>query len=165
MVVQKNTFSNMQKNRFFLNPKKTKKSKFGDFSLVCKNEGRIELIHISMFRKKIKTFIRKKKSESDVIREKVWYFGTPNFFLQKKSKNSRMGKGKGSIERKVIRVRRNFVLFEFKGIPIIKLKKLIIFINKLLSVKFFLIKNYDKNFSLWTKNNKYISYHEKHLYR
>lgn len=47
-----------------------------------------------------------------------------------------MGKGKGSIERKVIRIRRGVVLFEFKGIPQTKLQKLIKKINKALSVKF-----------------------------
>lgn len=148
MVVDKNIFSNIQKNRFFKKPENVKKNNFGDFSLICKNEGRIELIHVSILKKKIKTLIKKKKSEVDATREKIWYFGTPNFFIQKKSKNSRMGKGKGLIERKVIRIKKNFKLFEFKGVSPIKLKKLLIFINKLMSVKFFLYKNYNNNFCL-----------------
>lgn len=145
MVVSDN--KKIQKNRFFKNPKKNKLN-FGDFGIACKNEGRLELIHISNIKKKVKTFIRKKKSEIDIIREKIWYFGRPNFLIQKKSKNSRMGKGKGSIERKVIRVRRNFILLEFKGIPLLKIKNFVKYINKLLSVKFYINKKYEKNFSL-----------------
>lgn len=154
----------IQKNRFFKNPKESF-NKFGDFGLACRNEGRLELIHISMIKKKIKPFIRKKKSEIDIIREKIWYFGRPNFFIQKKSKNSRMGKGKGLIERKVIRVRKNFILLEFMGIPILKLHKLVKYLNKVLSVKMYLIKNYNHCFSLWSKNNKYVTYHDKYLFQ
>lgn len=164
MVSDKNVFNNIQKNRFFSKPIK-KKNKFGDFSLVCLNEGRIELIHISIFKKKLKTLIKKKKSEIDIIREKIWYFGRPNFYIQKKSKNSRMGKGKGSIERKTIRIKKNFILFEFKGVPVIKLKKLLKFFNKVLSVKFYILSNYNINFSLWSKTNKYMYYHEKYLFQ
>jgi ribosomal protein L16/L10AE len=68
--------------------------------------------------------------------------------IQKKSKNSRMGKGKGLIERKTIRIKRNFIIFEFKGIPPIKIKKLIVYANKFLSLKLFLISNYNKNYTL-----------------
>lgn len=164
MVVQNNIINKIQKNRFKKNPKKSS-NKFGDYGLSCKNEGRLELIHISILKKKIKTFIRKRKSEIDIIREKIWYFGRPNFFIQKKSKNSRMGKGKGLVERKVIRVRRNFIILEFKGVPFLKLKKLLKFVNKLFSVKMFLVCNYSKNFSLWSKNNKYITYHDKYLFQ
>ena len=71
MVLNKNTLTNIQKNRFKQNTKYLKENRFGDFGMVTKNEGRIELIHISIMRKKIKSFIMKKKSESDIIREKV----------------------------------------------------------------------------------------------
>lgn len=147
MVIDNNVLKKIQKNRFFSNPKK-RFNKFGDFGLACKNEGRLELIHISMLKKKIKTFIKKKKSEIDIIREKIWYFGRPNFLIQKKSKNSRMGKGKGLIERKTIRVKKNFIIFEFKGVPLIKIKNLVKYSNKFLSVKTYIIKNYDKSYTL-----------------
>lgn len=159
-----NEFKKMQKNRFFKKPKKNF-NKFGDFGLACKNEGRIELIHINKLKKKIKFFIKKKKSEIDIIREKIWYFGRPNFFIQKKSKNSRMGKGKGLIERKVIRVKKNFIILEFKGVPLIKLIKLVKYINKLFSVKMYIIKNYSIQFGLWSKLNKYLTYHDKYLFQ
>jgi hypothetical protein len=70
MVINNNILKNMQKNRFYSNPKK-RFNKFGDFGIAAKNEGRLELIHISMLKKKIKPLIKKKKSEIDIIREKV----------------------------------------------------------------------------------------------
>ena len=161
-MVKNNKPLKMQKNRFFRNPK-TPKIVFGDSALISKNEGRIELIHLTLLKKIIKTFIKKKKSNVDIIREKIWYFGRPNFYIQKKSKNSRMGKGKGLIERKIIRVRRGFVLFEFLGVPLIKLRKLIKKINKVLDVKFEVIDKNSRYFNIWSKNNKYFHYHEKYL--
>lgn len=59
-----------------------------------------------------------------------------------------MGKGKGLIERKSIRVKKNFIILEFKGVPLIKLNKLVKYLNKIFSVKMYIIKNYNINFSL-----------------
>lgn len=163
MVIIKNQEKKLQKNRFSRNPKKPKIS-LGDAGIITKNEGRLEFIQLSFIRKLAKKFISKKKSEIDLIREKIWYLGVPNFILQKKSKNSRMGKGKGMIERKVIRIRRGVVLFEFKGISPIKLQKLIKKINKILSVKFTYIFEYDKRYCIWSNREKYIYYFSKYLY-
>lgn len=147
MVIIANEEKKIQKNRFYRKPKKPKLD-FGDFGLITKNEGRLELIQLSFFKKIVKTFIKKKKSNIDIIREKIWYFGRPNFLIQKKSKNSRMGKGKGMIERKVIRIRRGVVLFEFLGVHPQKLKKLALKVNKICNVKFSIISNYNICFSL-----------------
>lgn len=163
MVITSNENKNIQKNRFFRNPKKPKLI-FGDFGLITKNEGRLEFVQLSSLKKIVKTLIKKKKSNIDIIREKIWYFGRPNFLIQKKSKNSRMGKGKGLIERKVIRIRRGVILFEFLGVSIIKLKKLIKKINKFLNVKFDVLYRYKIYFNLWSKRNRYIYYHDKYLY-
>ena len=76
-----------------------------------------------------------------------------------------MGKGKGIIERKCLRVKKNFIIFEFKGIPTNKLKKLIVYLNKFLSVKMYLFFNYNINFCLWSKENKYLTYHKKYLFQ
>lgn len=163
MVIVSNQDKKMQKNRFCRNPKIPKLT-FGNSGIITKNEGRIEFIQLTTIKKVIKTFIKKKKSNVDIIREKIWYFGRPNFYIQKKSKNSRMGKGKGLIERKVIRIRRGVVLFEFLGVNVAKLKKLIKKINKYLNVKFFIITKENINFNLWSKKNKYLYYYEKYLY-
>lgn len=135
MVIIQNQEKKLQKNRFSRNPKKPKTS-LGDSGIITKNEGRLEFIQLSSIKKFVKKFINKKKSDIDITREKIWYLGVPNFILQKKSKNSRMGKGKGMIERKVIRIRRGVVLFEFKGVSPLRLQKLVDKINKFLSVKF-----------------------------
>lgn len=50
-----------------------------------------------------------------------------------------MGKGKGLFERRIIRVSKNTILFEFLGISIFKLKFLIKKINKKLGIKTSLI--------------------------
>lgn len=163
MVIVDNKERKIQKNRFKKNPKQIKLN-FGEFGLVTKNEGRIELIQLTFLKKIIKTFIKKKKSNVDIIREKIWYFGRPNFLIQKKSKNSRMGKGKGMIERKVIRVRRGFVLFEFYGVPFLKLKKFSTKINKFCNIKFSIFKKKLFFFPLWSKNKNYIYYHNKYLF-
>lgn len=46
-----------------------------------------------------------------------------------------MGKGKGLFERRIIRVSKNTILFEFLGVSIFKLKFLVKKINKKLGIK------------------------------
>lgn len=162
MVLVANIEKKLQKNRFCRKPK-TPKLGFGDSGLITLNEGRLELIQLTFLKKLVKSFIKKKKSNIDIIREKIWYFGRPNFLIQKKSKNSRMGKGKGMIERKVIRIRRGVVLFEFIGVSPSKLKKFALKINKVCSVKFNIITNNILTYPLWSKSNKYIYYYGKYL--
>lgn len=60
MVLVANIEKKIQKNRFSRKPKKPKLD-FGDFGLITKNEGRIELVQLSFFKKIVKTFIKKKK--------------------------------------------------------------------------------------------------------
>lgn len=164
MVLILDNIKKIQKKRIKRNFKKPK-IKFGDFAIVSKNEGRLELIQLSHLKKKLKNLIKKKKSEIDQIREKIWYFSRFNFLIQKKSKNSRMGKGKGLIERKVIILKKNSIIFEFKGISVIKIIKIIKFFNKVLNVKTYFFKKNLIFFSLWSKKNKYIIYHDKYLYQ
>ena len=77
----------------------------------------------------------------------------PNHVIQCKSKNSRMGKGKGLFERRVIRVAKNSILFEFAGIPLYKLKFFIKKINKKLSFKTYLFFKENNFYKTHTKNN------------
>lgn len=60
----------MQKNRFFKKPNKIKLN-FGEFAFFTSREGRIELIHLSILKKNMKNFVKKKKNNIDVIREKI----------------------------------------------------------------------------------------------
>lgn len=75
-----------------------------------------------------------------------------------------MGKGKGMIERKVIRVRRGFILFEFYGVSFLKLKKFSKKINKFCNIKFSILRKKTLYFPSWSKNKNYIYYHNKYLF-
>ena len=95
--------------------------------------------------------------------EKIWYFGRVNFYLQKKSKNSRMGKGKVMLERGVFRIKKNFILFEFKGFSNVYLKNFLKNINKKLNLNFYLYNNKNIKYNLWYNNSNYIQYFDKYL--
>ena len=70
MVIIANEEKKIQKNRFFRGPKRPKLD-FGDFGLITKNEGRLELVQLTLFKKIVKSLIKKKKSNIDIIREKI----------------------------------------------------------------------------------------------
>jgi len=59
-----------------------------------------------------------------------------------------MGKGKGMLERAVIRVKKNFSIFEFKGFSRYRLNKFCLNINKKLNLGFFLFFNKKISYSL-----------------
>lgn len=74
-----------------------------------------------------------------------------------------MGKGKGLFERRIIRISKNTVLFEFTGVSFFKLNFLVKKINKKLGIKVILIQN-DNLFFKTTTKNKFISvYYNKFL--
>lgn len=50
-----------------------------------------------------------------------------------------MGKGKGAMERKVIRLQKNFVLFEFKGVNYYKTHWFLKKLNKISNLRFTVI--------------------------
>jgi hypothetical protein len=74
-----------------------------------------------------------------------------------------MGKGKGLVDRKIIRVYKNTILFEFFGISFYKLAYIVKKINKKLNFKIILIsKNNNLNKSPF-KLNTPIRYFNKYL--
>jgi ribosomal protein L16/L10AE len=133
----------------------------------------MELIQLTVFKKYIKKLIKKKKKklkynkESNIIKNyRIWVNLLPNYILSKKSKNSRMGKGKGGFLRWIFRIQRGFILFEFAGISPYKLKLVMLFLQKILKLKFKLIKkDFNKNeFTSWSNPNKSIIYFDKYRY-
>lgn len=74
-----------------------------------------------------------------------------------------MGKGKGMLDRAVIRVKKNFSIFEFKGFSKYRLNKFYLNINKKLNLGFYLYFKRSINYSLWCKNNNYVQYFDKYL--
>lgn len=155
----------LQKNRFFKKPKKIE-IKFGTSAIINLNEGRLELIQINSIKKLLKKLLKKKSlnKQLNFVREKIWYFGKPNFFLQKKSKNARMGKGKGLLERKVLRLKKNFIIFEFSGLSIYKLNWIKNKINKKSNLRFVLYTIFIKNTRNWFKRNTQRYYYTKYLH-
>lgn len=109
--------SNVKQVSFKLrNYKKTVKSRFifGNSMIVLYKNSRFEAIYYELFRKIIKIIIKKKNILNK--NKNYWIFLRMNTPLTKKSKNSRMGKGKGALYRWLIRLPRGFKLLEFNNI-------------------------------------------------
>lgn len=71
--------------------------KFGQSGLAFKKNIRFEFVYFFFMRKFLKRFTKSKKRFFKF--SKVWVFIRPNHVMTKKSKNSRMGKGKGTFIR------------------------------------------------------------------
>ena len=116
-ISELSSFKKRYKNKNF-NPKIT--IRFGISALkFCKNYV-IENLYLSFLKKKIKFFFKKRKRKD----LRVWFFLSKNFPISQKSKNSRMGKGKGIFIRTVIRVPKNKIFLEFSNMNILFLKKI-----------------------------------------
>jgi len=87
---------------------------FGNSMIVLYKNCRFEAIYYELFRKFIKNIVKKKNSLK--INKNYWIFLKMNTPLTKKSKNSRMGKGKGSLYRWLIRLPKHYKILEFKDI-------------------------------------------------
>ena len=127
----------MYKNRFKTQPKKTE-IKFGDYGLAFVQQGRFEIKYIFMLRRMLKKLRIKKHKKRRRMWFKsrfIWFFLFPNFIISKKSKNSRMGKGKGELQRWTIRVKQGLVFLEFRGFSIRKIKALNARLQKNLQIK------------------------------
>jgi len=170
----------VQKNRGF-KLSKTVKIRFGEYALVSTNESKMELIQLTFIKRLLKKLLKKRKKikskgknkisqsaeNKDKIRNnKIWINILPNYVLSKKSKNSRMGKGKGSFLRWVFRLQHGVTLVEFLGIPYYKLVSILMSIRKRLKIKLILVKKsqYNNYFSCWTKFNSTFLYFNKYRY-
>lgn len=96
---------------------------FGEYAFTLLKSYSIEYIYLFNFKRLIKKYYNFKKTKF----KKVWLFLPRNYPITKKSKNARMGKGKGSVARYCSRIWQNHNLFEFRGFnvgDVYKLKKL-----------------------------------------
>lgn len=141
--------------------------KFGDYAFINLKETKIELIQLSFIKKLFKKIIKrkKKKKSNNIIQKnyKIWVNLIPNYVISRKSKNSRMGKGKGSFERWVIRLKQGFILSEFIGISKYRLTQVLIKFNKKFNMKLCLVSNIKCNttFPVWSKLNVSLEYFNK----
>lgn len=101
---------------------------WGDISFFFKKRYNFELVYYSFINRVLKRFFFKKRNKR--FYRKIWFFFKKNFPITKKSKNARMGKGKGSFLRWVIRLKKNFVFLEMKNINYFLAKKFCFFLEK-----------------------------------
>ena len=90
---------------------------WGDYAMILEKSYNIEYIYIFNFKKILKKFYKFKNK-----RKKVWLFLFKNYPLTRKSKNARMGKGKGSLVRYCSRILKNQNIFEFIGFSLKEIK-------------------------------------------
>jgi ribosomal protein L16/L10AE len=90
----------VQKNRSFKNSKIIKLN-YGEFGIIAINERKMEIIQFCILKKVLKKLKSKKMKDykNNPSFNKIWVSLTPNSVYSKKSKNSRMGKGKGMFDR------------------------------------------------------------------
>jgi len=87
------------KKRFFKKPILSK-LRYGTYGLYCEQQFRFEYRYKFFLRKFFKRFIkRRRRRVRSYFRRCVWLFIRPNYVLTHKSKNARMGKGKGNFKR------------------------------------------------------------------
>ena len=120
--------------------KKNKKIKlsYGSIGLVTLKNLQFEYSYFNLIKKFLKFFYKLKYALTNKL--KVWVFLNGNFPVSRKSKNSRMGKGKGSLIRWLIKLPQGHTILEFYGVDYLRLKKLTTYWNKLLNFKILIIK-------------------------
>ena len=123
------------------NKRSIKKTKlvYGNSGFIILKTIQFEYAYFYLIRKFLKFFFKFKYSLDNYF--KIWVFLKANFPVSKKSKNSRMGKGKGAFIRWMIKINQGSTLLEFKNINNIRLQKLNNYWNKMLGFKIHLFLN------------------------
>jgi len=150
----KNKETNSFKKRFKLGYKKPGLI-FGDFSIILCKSYNVEYIYIYNFKRGLKKYFSFRG-----LNKKVWLFLHKNYPLTKKSKNSRMGKGKGALARYCARVFQNHNLFEFSGFNVRELINLKKILKKKINLPLRMAGNFFQNnsYSVIGKNQKFFSF-------
>ena len=148
----KNRETTSFKKRFNLGFKKNKLI-FGDFSFTFLKSYNLEYIYIFNFKRSLKKYFTFKKGK-----KKIWLFLHKNYPLTKKSKNSRMGKGKGGLVRFCARILQNHNLFEFTGFNLKELFFLKKILKKKINIPFRIFGNFfiNKSYRFIYKNENFF---------
>lgn len=117
-------------------PKKQINKNFGKIILYSTKQIRFEPIYFNIFRKWLKLYLVFKKYP--FLKNKIWINLNLNYPISRKSKNARMGKGKGSFFRWTIILSKNHKICELIFFNDIRLNVLIKNIKK--KLKFIQIK-------------------------
>ena len=103
-----------QKNRTLSYKKFKKKLRLGTSGLFFRKNIIFEWVYLRFLKPLIKKILKVKHSRRKT--KKAWIQLKSNFPVSKKSKNSRMGKGKGSFFRWVIKLKKNTIFLELISI-------------------------------------------------
>ena len=130
------------------------KLKYGNIGLKIIKNYDLEYIYMFELRKKLKFFLTLRKK---ILNKKLWINLIGNYPISKKSKNSRMGKGKGSFLRLACKLKKNTIFMEFLNLNFIILKKIIYLFNKKNNMSLKIIKNGDIDVFFKKKNISYYN--------
>lgn len=111
---------------------------YGNIALIVTKNVQFEFIYFYMIKRFLKHFFKFKYSSTNNF--KVWVNLKANFPISRKSKNSRMGKGKGSFSRWMIKLNQNSTILEFKNVDYNRIKKLTSYWNKMLNFNIYIIR-------------------------
>lgn len=123
------------KKRYQL-PKKKLNKNIGKIILYTEKQIRFEPVYFNIFRKWLKLYLIFKKYP--FLKNKIWISLNLNYPISRKSKNARMGKGKGSFSRWTIILSKNHKICELKFLNNTRLNNIIMNIKK--KIKFIQIK-------------------------
>lgn len=120
--------------------------KFGDSALIAGQQCNFETRYFHFVKKFFKKISKKIMGYRYNFRRKCWIPIFPNFPLTKKSKNSRMGKGKGFFVRWIVRLQAGNKILETKHVSSYRLVCLRCLLQKHLGIKILLFFSKPKSF-------------------
>jgi ribosomal protein L16/L10AE len=133
---RKSILQRILKKRYF-NKNKIPILKYGTIGLYLNSTFRFEYKYCLLFRKFFKKFSKHKKRRiATNIRKKTWLFIRPNYVLTRKSKNARMGKGKGNFKRWCTIVYPGRIFLEHSNVSNVLYKRFVKKMNNKLKLKF-----------------------------
>ena len=117
-----------QKNRFknYFNKSSKNNIKRWNYYILLKKNNSFEFFFIISLKKLFKCIFKKNNNLNNV--SFFWVFLKANFPISKKSKNSRMGKGKGIFLRWTVKMKMESIILKFK--TVYKLNRLLLFLKK-----------------------------------
>ncbi len=136
--------------------------KIGSFGFFCKNEFRFEFIYFSLLKKLLKYNFRAKIKYK--LNKKYWVFLSKNYPISSKSKNSRMGKGKGAFVRWSIRLKKYFIFFEILGLNLFRSLLLFKIFKKKIGLPLYFLNANTKQNLLWMNNKISLNFVKKYNY-
>jgi len=125
------------KKRFNIKIKKIKFSIF-IYKIILFRQILFKYYYFFFFKKYLKNNFKLKYS--NCYKLKVWIFYNSNYIISKKSKNSRMGKGKGNFLRWETRLPKFFSILKLLNLNKIRISNLIVFWKKYLNIKLIIYK-------------------------